>query len=191
MVSFIAQILVAAHIEIEQSAKAISFNKIQYADINIGGNYKNFGIQNNPPILMAFMDILCTVNSYNDVFTEINTDERFDLKVKYLIFFESIQGIKRIIEFCQTSQIDLTIDKAFTEFIDKMEKTCCKNQLRRYCAHYGYKETNWRSDPIIEVFEKHFEKPFAVISKDISAYILKLSIYLNAFVIKMPFINLD
>ena len=51
-------------------------------------NYKNFGIQDNPPVLMAFMDILCIVNSYNEVFTKVNIDERLDLKVKFLVLFD-------------------------------------------------------------------------------------------------------
>ncbi len=44
---------------------------------------------------MAFMDISCIVNSYNEVFTKVNIDERLDLKVKFLVLFESVMGIKK------------------------------------------------------------------------------------------------
>ncbi len=191
MVSFVGQILSAAQINIESDKQNISFEEVKYADIDMAYKYKNFAIQDNPPILMALMDILCIVNSYNEVFIKINSYERLDLKVKYLILFENIRGLIKIIEFCRASKIDLNIDNEFNEFIEQIDKSYCRNQLRRYCAHYGYKETDWKSDPIVEVFEKHFKKPIGKISRDLSEQILKLGDYLNGYVIKIPFANLD
>lgn len=191
MVYFIVQILTAAHKDIGRNTKRVSFDKVKYADINMAYNYENIGVQGNPPILMAFMDILCTVNSYNEIFAKINSNKRIDLKVKYLVLFESIQGIKKIIEFCQESKIDLIIDKTVVEFVKNTDKVCCKNLLRRYCAHYEYKETCWGSDPIVEAFEKHFNKSINEINKDLSLCLEMLANYLNDFVIKVPFSNYE
>ncbi len=187
MTKLIVQIFLDAHIEYEERTEIISFDKVSYADINMAYNYKNFGIQDNPPVLMAFMDILCIVNSYNEVFTKVNSDKRFDLKVKYLVFFESIVGIKKLIEFCDTSMININMDDEFKKFVFHIDKSYCRNQLRRYCAHYGYSETEWESDPIVEVFEKIYNKSIEGISEDLSMQLLKLGEYLNKFIIKLPF----
>ncbi len=186
MTSFIVQILVAAHVEPANCTQIILFPKVKYNDINMAHSYKNFGIKNNPPILMAFLDILCTVNSYNEVFVKINSNDRFDLKVKYLILFISVIGLKEVVKFCRKSNFELPIDGDFEEFITQTDQTYCRSKIRNYCAHYGYKEIDWESDPIVEVFEKNFNKPIGEISDDLSKQLLKLSDYLNKFVIKVP-----
>lgn len=187
MTKLIVQILLDAHIEYEERTESISFDNVSYVDTNMAYNYKNFGIQDNPPILMAFMDILCTVNSYNEVFIKVNIDKRLHLKVKFLVLFESIVGIKKLIEFCDSSMIIINIDDEFKRFLYRIDKFYCLNQLRRYCAHYGYLETDWKSDPVVEVFEKLFNKPIEEISEDLSNQLLKLGEYLNKFIIKVPF----
>ena len=186
MTRFIVQILISAHIEPINNTHKISFPKIKYNDINMAYGYKNFGIQNNPPILMAFLDILCTVNSYNEVFVKINSYKRLDLKVKYLILFGSVIGLKKLMIFCHNSNIELPEHREFEEFIIQTDKSYCKNQLRKYCSHYGYEESDWESDPIVEVFEKNFHNPINEISEDLSMQLLKLSEYLNKFIIKVP-----
>ncbi len=187
MISFIGQILSAAHICVESKTQKVMFDEVKYADINLAYKYTNFGIQDNPPLLMAFMDILCTVNSYNEIFVNVNVRKGLDLKVKYLVLFESIQGIKKIFEFCTASKINLNVDEAFCEFIALTDKSYCKNLLRRYCAHYGYKETEWKNNPVVEAFEKHFNKPIDDINSDLSEKLWKLGDYLNKFVIRVPF----
>ena len=176
MTKLIVQVLLDAHIEYEERTERISFDKVSYVDINMAYNYKNFGIQDNPPVLMAFMDILCIVNSYNEVFTKVNIDERLDLKVKFLVFFESIVGIKKLIEFCDSSIININMDDEFKRFVYRIDKIYCRNPLRRYCAHY-----------VVEVFEKLLNKPIEEISEDLSNQLLKLGEYLNKFIIKVPF----
>lgn len=187
MTKLIVQLLLAAHIDYEEKKEIISFDKVNYADIDMAYNYKNFGIQNNPPILMAFMDILCIVNSYNEVFTKVNINERLDLKVKFLVLFESIVGIKKLIEFCDSSMININMDDEFKRFVYRIDRIYCRNPLRRYCAHYGYLETDWKSDPVVEVFEKLLYKPIEEISEDLSNQLLKLGEYINKFIIKVPF----
>lgn len=186
MTHFIVQILLAAHIDPVNCTQKTLFPEVRYNGINMAYSYKNFGIHNNPPILMAFLDILCTVNSYNEVFVKINSNERLDLKVKYLILFCSVVGVKNIIAFCRKSNIELTIERKFEEFITETDQIYCKSKIRNYCAHYGYEETDWESDPVVEVFEKYFNKPINEISDDLSNQLLQLGEYLNKFVIKVP-----
>lgn len=84
------------------------------------------------------------------------------------------------------SNIELPEHSEFEEFITQTDKSYCKNQLRKYCAHYGYEESDWESDPVTEVFEKNFHNSIKVISDDLSMQLLKLSEYLNRFLIKVP-----
>lgn len=186
MTHFIVQILLAAHIEPTNCTQKILIPEVIYNDINMAYSYKNFGIQNNPPILMAILDILCTVNSYNEVFVKINSNERLDLKVKYLILFCSVVGLKNIIAFCRKSNIKITIERKLEEFIAEINQKYCKSKIRNYCAHYGYEETDWESDPVVEIFEKYFNKSVNEISDDLSKQLLTLGEYLNKFVIKVP-----
>lgn len=107
--------------------------------------------------------------------------------MKFLVFFESIVGIKKLIEFCDSSIININMDDEFKRFVYRIDKIYCRNPLRRYCAHYGYLETDWKSDPVVEVFEKLLNKPIEEISEDLSNQLLKLGEYLNKFIIKVPF----
>lgn len=50
MTKLIVQVLLDAHIEYEERTERISFDKVSYVDINMAYNYKNFGIQDNPPV---------------------------------------------------------------------------------------------------------------------------------------------
>lgn len=187
MVSFVGQILSAADIKMESVSQSVLFDEVKYADINMVYSYQNFGIRDNPPILMAFLDILCTLNSYSEVFTKISPNQRLNLKVKYLVLFQSICGLKKVIEFCQESKISLSIKKEFIDFIWQTNNLYCKGKLRRYCAHYGYIEKYWEKDPVKEVFEEFFKKSISEIIIDLDEKLLQLSIYLNEFVIQIPF----
>lgn len=186
MTKFIVQVLVAAHIKPVNSTKKISFAEIKYEDINMTCNHPKFCIKDNPTILMAMLDILCTINSYNEIFTKINTAERLDLKIKYLILFSSVVGLKKVISFCRESNIELIIDGKFEEFVTEINEKYCTSQMRNYCAHYGYKETDWKNDPVVECFEKNINKPINEISVDLSKHLLTLGNYLNKFLIKVP-----
>ncbi len=80
------------------------------------------------------------------------------------------------------------MDDEFKRFVYRIDKFYCLNPLRRYCAHYGFLEKDWESDPVVEVFERIFNKPINEISEDLSDQLLKLGEYLNKFIIKVPFI---
>lgn len=69
----------------------------KYLELNMAFKYKYFCIKNSPPVLIAFLDVLCVINFYNEVFTKINEDEILDIKIKYIILFYSVLSLKDII----------------------------------------------------------------------------------------------
>ena len=187
MVSFIGNVITAAHLKIEPNTTKITFDEAVYYDINMAYNYVNFGIQNNPPVLMAFMDILCSVNAYNEILTKFNLEKVLDLKIKYLTLFCGIVGTKNLINHCRANNIHLEIDCEFEKFISNINRKYCTSKLRKYCAHYDYQDMCWESDPVVEAFEAQFKLPIAEVSQVLSDLLLTLSNYLNDFVIKKPF----
>ena len=193
LLSIIKYLLTEAGVDLTAPPSTVTFDEIKYADINITRNYINFGIQNNPAILMAFLDILCVLNSYNEVFTRINSDVRLDFKVKFLVLFDSITATAKMIEYCENNHKNLKFGDEDKDFIFTIKEKYCKNQLRRACAHYDFSperehwSQKWEADPIVELFEGTFHKEIDVISNEFDEILKELSERLNRFVIRKPF----
>lgn len=155
----------------------------KYIDLNMAYDYSNFRIKCAPPILMAFLDVLCVLNSYQKVFTVINEDSIFDVKVKYTILFHAILSAKDIVEYCERSKIDIQMDEVLKNHIKYLDKTYVKNELRKFCMHYDFPETTWQNDSFTEMFEKVFGKPFKEISHELSFALENLAERLQEYLI--------
>lgn len=167
-------------------ARNIQMN-FNYTDLNMAYDYSNFRIKGIPPILMAFLDILCVLNSYRKVFVAINDDCVFDLKVKYTILLYAIKSLISIIEYCEENKIDINMDKTMKLYIWDLKSIYIKNRLRRFCMHYDFPENTWNKDPFVEEFERFFEKPIAEISTEFSKIIEDLSKKLQDYLIVKSF----
>lgn len=164
-------------------AQPFTFPHKEY-DLNMKKNYKNFSIMNQPPILMAFLDIISVLNYYNEFFSKASRDFYLKLKIKYAILFYSIIGTKNILEYCQKENI--TLQDGLLEEIYLLDKNLCSNLLRRYSLHYEYKE-NWSINPIDEAFESKFHRSIEEIDSLLDESILDLAKKLNDFLIVYPF----
>ena len=136
-----------------------------------------------PPILMAVLDILCVLNSYRKIFTVINENFMFDMKVKYAILFHSIMSLKGIVEHCEKKQIDIQMDKSLKSYIFDLEKKQVKNRLRISCMHYNFPIDDWNNDPFIDAFEKDFDNSIEAISQELSLTIDELAERLQKYLI--------
>lgn len=181
MIAFVKELLLSfANDSFEDPTNKIEFENIQYFNFNMAYGYKNFAIKDNPPILMAFLDILCAINSFNTVFKRINVDQRLELKIGYLLLFESKLGIEQLIKYCKESLIDINPPNTLIEYIADIR---CVNQLRNYCAHYDYNKQTWHADPIVEAFEYHFKQTLNIVDDMIKAWLLDLGRLLNNYLI--------
>ena len=157
--------------------------QFQYVDINMYNNYANFSIKNNPPILMALLDILCVLNSYGKVFVIINKDLVLDLKVKYTLLFYAILSIRDIFSYCENKNLDINIPTEFKQYISILESKYIKNPLRRCCMHYNFEEDFISTDYIIEKFITKFGKPIKEVSAELSCVINELADKLQTYLI--------
>ena len=189
LANFSSKIVVALDPSFDRNnigARNIQMN-FNYTDLNMAYDYSNFRIKGIPPILMAFLDILCVLNSYRKVFVAINDDCVFDLKVKYTILLYAIKSLISIIEYCEENKIDINMDETMKLYIWDLKSIYIKNRLRRFCMHYDFPENTWNKDPFVEEFEKIFEKPIAEISTELSKIIEDLSKKLQDYLIVKSF----
>lgn len=167
-----------------KTPKKLKLGKFVIFNLNISHKYENFNIS-DAPILIVLLDILCTINSFIEIFTLICENDKLFLKTAYLILFDSILGLHRIIDFCQENNININISDDFKNKILLLEEKYCKNCVRRHCAHYGFDST-YLKDPITEIFESKFEGSLNAIRQDIFAKLKDLSNILYAIIFKYP-----
>ena len=168
--------------------KAISI-QADYADLNMAYNYSNFSIKNCPPILMALLDVLCVVNSFRKVFSLINKDEIFGIKVGYSILFYSVLSIKEIILYCESNSIIIPAAYELLVSTDKLENKYIKNRLRKFCMHYDFPENDWIEEPFSEEFENNFDMDLKAVFCQLTEDIDMLGDSLQTFLIKRDFIS--
>ena len=167
-------------------ARNIQMN-FNYTELNMAYNYSNFRIKSVPPILMAFLDILCVLNSYRKVFVSINEDRVFDLKVKYTILYYAINSLISIIKHCEENGINISMNETLKMYILYLKSVYVEPRLRVFCMHYDFPDTTWNKDPFVEEFERFFEKPIAEISTEFSKIIEDLSKKLQDYLIVKSF----
>lgn len=189
--NFISSILSIFEVDMisPQDIKGLKFDD-KYVGINMAYAYKNFSIQDNPPILMALLDLVCNLNFFENIFSKINKDLVLDLKLKYCVIFYSILSIKKILEFCISH--DFAIDKSaeFYRYVVDLESQYVCNRLRVVCMHYDLEENSieeFKSDPFKEQFEHVLGKDLWGCKDKISKVLKELSEELNDFVIKKGF----
>ena len=183
LVSFISKIIFG----IDKNFKPKSIQEVKfefkYSDLNMAYNIRNFSIKNNPPILMAFIDILSILNSYRKIFCNINKDFILDIKTKYIILFYSIISIKNVVDYCTTNNIDIHMNNELIEYVLYIDSKYLKNNLRKYCMHYDFPENNWKLNPFTNEFESTFNTSINDISIELKNVIDKLSIMLQNYLI--------
>lgn len=183
LVSFISKIIFG----IDKNFKPKSIQEVKfefkYSDLNMAYNIRNFSIKNNPPILMAFIDILSILNSYRKIFCNINKDFILDIKTKYIILFYSIISIKNVVDYCTTNNIDIHMNNELIEYVLNIDSKYLKNNLRKYCMHYDFPENNWKLNPFTNEFESTFNTSINDISIELKNVIDKLSIMLQNYLI--------
>ena len=170
----------------DMGTKNIQIN-FDYVDMNMAYGYSHFRIKKSPPILMAFLDILCVLNSYRKIFTLINDDAVFDLKVKYTILFYSVLSINSIVGYCDENDINIKMDTELISYIADIESKYIKNKIRKFCMHYDYPITTCGENPFTEIYEKEFGKSLEEVSKDVSLVIETLSERLQRYLIVRGF----
>lgn len=163
------------NIDVKQFGNKNLKMEFECADLNMAYNHKNFSIKDNPPILMALLDILCVLNSCLKVFSFINDNIRIGVKIKYSILFYSILSLKNIIKYSEENGIDIKFDVTFKIYINDLDKKYTRNNMRRYCMHYDFPENNWEKDPFVEEFSEFFGKDFDDVHKEISNTIEEMS----------------
>ena len=161
--------------------------KFDYADLNMAYDYPNFSIKQAPPILMAFLDVLCVINSYRKIFVAINEDNVFDLKVKYSLLFYVILSLKSIVAYSEENFFDIQMEDEFKIYISDLDAKYVNNNLRKHCMHYDYPVDAWIEDPFTEVFEKTFGKTLKEISEELSMVIDNLANKLQKYLIVKNF----
>ena len=161
--------------------------QFDYADLNMAYDYTNFRIKQSPPILMALLDVLCVLNSYRKIFTQINKDRVFDIKIKFTILFYAILSLKAIFNYCDTENIDIQAKRDFIDYILGLDKQYVKNNLRKFCMHYDFPSTDWKEDPFTEAFELEFQKPIKNVSQDLSEVLNTLANKLQEYLIVKNF----
>lgn len=163
------------NVDINQLGKKKININFDYADLNMAYNYSNFSIKNNPPILMALLDVLCVLNSCAKIFSLINDDLRLGVKIKYPILLYSILSLKNILKYSEENGIVTGFDKSFETYVNDLDARYVKNNLRKYCMHYEFPKNNWERDPFVEEFSKFFGNDFDGVHKEISSTIEELS----------------
>lgn len=185
--SFISKIILG----IDKNFKPKSISNVtfefKYLDLNMVYNYKNFSIKNNPPILMAFIDVLSVLNSYQKIFCKINKDFILDIKIKYVVLFYSIFSIKNIVNYCAIKNIDIHIDNELIKYVLDVESKYIRNNLRKYCMHYDFPKNEWKPNLFTSEFESTFNMPIVNISIVFDNVIDKLSTMLQSYIIVEDF----
>lgn len=189
LVSFISKIILG----IDKNFKPKSISEVnfefKYLDLNMAYNYNNFSIKNNPPILMAFIDVLSVLNSYRKIFCNINKDFIFEIKIKYVILFYSIISIKDIVNYCAVNNIDIHIDNELIKYVLDVDSKYIRNNLRKYCMHYDFPKNEWKPNLFTSEFESTFNMPIVNISINFDNIINKLSTMLQSYIIVEDFVS--
>ena len=175
------------HFDINNIATRNIQMTFNYTELNMAYDYSNFRIKGVPPILMAVLDILCVLNSYCKIFTVINENFMFDIKVKYAVLFYSIMSLKGIVEHCEKKQIDIQMDESLKSYIFDLDKKYIINRLRICCMHYDFPIEDWNSDPFIDAFEKDFDNSIEAISQELSLTIDELAEKIQKYLIVKNF----
>lgn len=189
--SFIYEVLKIFKSDDELAAntrKGVYF-KVCYCDLNMAYDYKNFRIAHNPPILMALLDVLCTLNFYNKVFTKINKDFDLDLKLKYITLFYALVSIRDIIKYCNESNYDFAMKNELWEYVTNKETKFVHNKLRRICMHYDFSSFISLDEPYHNAFEQFFNINIAEVSAMFTKEISVLADLLDKAIFKFHIKN--
>ena len=182
---FISQILVAAGIDILKEAKANGVSiEISNKDLNLERDIRFFKIKDTC-VLIAFLDILCELNYYIEIFNKINQGVYLDFKFKFSTLFYSITSFNHILIYCKEKGIVLEIEKEFVAKMNRLEKQICKNQLRTHCLHYDYSGLDFKT--IEEAFERHFNDTLDNIDDYFTELIKELSVALENIIFNKSF----
>lgn len=152
--SFITNILCVKNIELVQIEQKQIFFDIQNVDLDITDTSQIIKIKNNPVLVTAFLDVLCFINYYLQIFSKINSNFYFDLKFKYTVFYYAVISLKHIFDFC--SNKNLLHYKQVYKQITECHKTFLDGELRNNCCHYGYLGL-YKIAPIDETFKRVFK----------------------------------
>lgn len=177
---FIAQVyvcLTGTTISPQDSTAGLTF-KVEYLDLNMKVHDVNFNESCPRNILLALLDVLCSLNYYRKIFYKINSDFHFDIKIKYCTLFYATISIKKILEFCKLRSIEIGEIDRLENYILELDSMVIKNNLRKVCMHYEVFDKNYHEcqiDPFIEEFEKELKQSIENIQKNLHCYIENLS----------------
>lgn len=159
----------------------------KYVDFNMAYNYSNFSIEDCPPVLMALLDVLCVLNSFRKVFSLINKDENFGIKIGYSVLFYSVLSVKEILSYCESNSIIIPASCVLSRSVETLEDKYVKNRLRKYCMHYDFPENEWNEEPFKEEFESCFGINLKAIFRELTNDIDALGDELQTFLIRREF----
>lgn len=158
--------------------------KLKYCDLNMAYDYDNFNIKHNPPILMVLLDVLCTLNYYIEIFSSLNEDFKFDLKIKYIILFYAVISVRDIINFCDRTGYDFIYKKELQCYVNNRDNKFNNGKLRRICMHYDFSEFANLVDPFQNAFEQFFNINVNQVSEILKEEITKFAYLLDKAIFK-------
>lgn len=161
----------------------IQLQKVDYADLNMAYPYQNFSIKNNPPILMAFLDVLCVTNSFKLCFSHFCDDNVLGFKILYVVLFNALVSLKDLCQYAIDKNFDIPELFKFNDYINEKNVIYAKNEYRAFCMHYDCSKYDWEENVVFEQFEKWFHKGIKEIFNDFKNTLLELSDRLYDFLI--------